>query len=129
MAQNVEHWLFDLINFRWAQEHITEEKWYQIRKYFPGERLRQFASDKLGQEMTYVDAESGEFIPVAQYTHVPPGRVFIYGYDLHNFVGIDVPGMGRGTGPQHHPTLSQARAPRTPPSPENPDVGYRGHAE
>lgn len=106
MAQNVEHWLLDLRNFQWARERITLDKWYQIRKYFPGEKLR--------KGMRYLDAETGEVVDSSQHTYVPAGRVFLYGYDLRNFAGIEMPDQGPETGPQRHPTLSQRPAPGTP---------------
>jgi hypothetical protein len=85
MVQNVEHWLLDRDNFRWARETIPTSKWYQITKYFPGYILR--------RQMVYVDAESGDPVSAEGGEVVPPGRVFIYGYDLRNFCSIEVPGL------------------------------------
>ncbi|HEX2185867.1 MAG TPA: hypothetical protein VHN78_10220 [Chloroflexota bacterium] len=85
MAQNVQHWLLEREHFSWAREHVAARKWVQIRKYFPGERLR--------RQMVYVDAETGAPIPAEGGEIVPPGKVYIYGYDLRNFCGIDVPGL------------------------------------
>ncbi len=85
MAQNTQRWLFDIERFPWAREHIPTKKWYQIIKYFPGYRLR--------RQMVYVDAATGEPITAQGGEEVPPGRVYIYGYDLRNFCGIDVPGL------------------------------------
>ena len=85
MAQNVQHWLFDRDRFTWAREHVPLRKWYQIIKYFPGYKLR--------RQMVYVDAETGEVITAEGGEEVPAGRVYIYGYDLRNFCGIDVPGL------------------------------------
>ena len=85
MAQNVQHWLLDRDRFTWAREHVSPAKWFQITKYFPGYKLR--------RQMMYVDAETGEAIGAEGGEVVPPGRVYIYGYDLRNFCGIDVPGL------------------------------------
>jgi hypothetical protein len=85
MAQNVQHWLLDRDRFTWAREAVSVRKWTQIRKYFPGERLR--------RQMMYVDAETGEPVPAEGGEEVPAGKVYIYGYDLRNFCGIDVPGL------------------------------------
>jgi len=85
MVQNVERWLLNRDNFRWAREHITPVKWAQIGKYFPGQPLR--------REMKYVDADTGEAVDRSQYERVPEGRVFLYGYDVQNFLGIPVPGL------------------------------------
>jgi hypothetical protein len=85
MAQNVQHWLLDRDRFSWAREHISTRKWTQIRKYFPGERLR--------RQMMYVDAESGAPVAVEGGEEVPAGKVYLYGYDLRNFCGLDVPGL------------------------------------
>jgi hypothetical protein len=56
-----------------------------MMKYFPGYKLR--------RQMVYVDAETGEAVTAEGGEEVPPGRVLIYGYDLRNFCGIDVPGL------------------------------------
>jgi hypothetical protein len=85
MAQNVQHWLLDRDRFTWAREAVSVRKWTQIRKYFPGERLR--------RQMMYVDAETGEPVPAEGGEEVPAGKVYIYGYDLRNFCDIDVPGL------------------------------------
>ena len=85
MAQNVQHWLLDRDRFDWAREHVSTRKWTQIRKYFPGERLR--------RQMMYVDAASGTPIPAEGGEEVPAGKVYLYGYDLRNFCGLDVPGL------------------------------------
>lgn len=85
MVQNVEHWLLDRDNFRWAREHIPSAKWYQITKYFPGYIMR--------RQMMYVDADTGQPISAEGGEVVPPEKVYIYGYDLRNFCGIEVPGL------------------------------------
>src|SRR4051812_8341605 len=85
MAQNVQHWLLDRDRFSWAREHVSVRKWVQMRKYFPGERLR--------RQMMYVDAENGSPIPAEGGEEVPAGKVYLYGYDLRNFCGIEVPGL------------------------------------
>ena len=85
MAQNVQHWLLDRDRFAWAREHITARKWVQVRKYFPGETLR--------RQMMYVDADTGTPIPAEGGEQVPAGKVYLYGYDLRNFCGVDVPGL------------------------------------
>jgi hypothetical protein len=85
MAQNLEHWLLDRDNFAWAREHVPTRKWFQITKYFPGYKLR--------RQMMYVDADSGAPIPAEGGEEVPDGKVYIYGYDLRNFCGIEVPGL------------------------------------
>jgi hypothetical protein len=85
MAQNVQQWLLDRDRFGWAREHISARKWTQIRKYFPGERLR--------RQMMYVDAETGGPVPAEGGEEVPAGKVYLYGYDLRNFCGLDVPGL------------------------------------
>ncbi|MGH2354978.1 MAG: hypothetical protein ACRDJN_25495 [Chloroflexota bacterium] len=85
MAQNVQHWLFERDRYTWAREHVTAKKWTQITKYFPGYRLR--------RQMMYVDAETGAPIAAEGGEEVPPGKVYIYGYDLRTFCGIDVPGL------------------------------------
>ncbi|MBI3971193.1 MAG: hypothetical protein HY332_07865 [Chloroflexi bacterium] len=85
MSQNTQHWLFDLNHFPWAREHVPVKKWYQITKYFPGYKLR--------RQMMYIDAATGEPIPAEGGEEVPPGKVYIYGYDLRNFCGIEVPGL------------------------------------
>ena len=85
MVQNVQHWLLDRNQFTWARQHVPEAKWYQVTKYFPGYKLR--------RQMVYVDAETGQTVSAEGGEQVPQGRVFIYGYDLRNFCGIDVPGL------------------------------------
>jgi hypothetical protein len=85
MVQNVQHWLLDRDQFAWAREHVPPSKWFQITKYFPGYKLR--------RQMIYVDAETGQAISAEGGEEVPPGRVYVYGYDLRNFCGIDVPGL------------------------------------
>jgi hypothetical protein len=85
MVQNVQHWLLDRNQFTWARRHVPEAKWYQVTKYFPGYKLR--------RQMVYVDAETGQTVSAEGGEQVPQGRVFIYGYDLRNFCGIDVPGL------------------------------------
>lgn len=85
MTQNIEHWLFDIQYFPWAREHVPEKKWLQIQKYFPGYKLR--------RQMMYVDAATGEPVSAEGGEEVPADKVFIYGYDLRNFCGIDVPGL------------------------------------
>lgn len=85
MVQNVEHWLLDRDNFRWAREQIPTDKWYQITKYFPGYIMR--------RQMMYVDADTGQPVSAEGGEVVPAGKVYIYGYDLRNFCGIEVPGL------------------------------------
>jgi hypothetical protein len=85
MAQNVQHWLLDRDRFPWARERVSERKWVQVRKYFPGEKLR--------RQMLYVDADTGTVIAVEGGEEVPAGKVYLYGYDLRTFCGIDVPGL------------------------------------
>ena len=85
MAQNTQHWLFDVEHFPWAREHVPVKKWFQVLKYFPGYRLR--------RQMVYVDAATGETITAEGGEEVPPGKVYIYAYDLRNFCGLDVPGL------------------------------------
>lgn len=85
MVQNVEHWLLDRDQFTWAREHVSPSKWYQIQKYFPGYKLR--------RQMMYVDAETGDPVPAEGGEIVPPGKVYLYGYDVRNFCGIEVPGL------------------------------------
>jgi hypothetical protein len=43
--------------------------------------------------MVYVNAETGEPVYAQGGEEVPAGSVLIYGYDLRNFCGIDVPGL------------------------------------
>ena len=85
MTQNIYHWLLDRDRFTWAREHVSAKKWTQITKYFPGYKLR--------RQMMYVDAETGAPIAAEGGEEVPAGKVYIYGYDLRNFCGIDVPGL------------------------------------
>lgn len=85
MAQNVQRWLLDRERFAWAREHVPERKWFQISKYFPGYVLR--------RQMVYIDAETGDVIGAQGGEQVPDGRVFLYGYDVQAFCGIDVPGL------------------------------------
>ncbi len=85
MAQNVQHWLLDRERFPWAREHISERKWVQVRKYFPGERLR--------RQMVYVDADSGTEVAVEGGEEVPAGKVYLFGYDLRTICGIEVAGL------------------------------------
>jgi hypothetical protein len=85
MTQNILHWLLERDNFAWARERVPVRKWLQVQKYFPGYTLR--------RQMVYVDAETGDTITAEGGEEVPAGRVYIYGYDLRNFCGIDVPGL------------------------------------
>ncbi len=85
MVQNVQHWLLDREQFSWAREHVTATKWFQIQKHFPGTRLR--------RQMMYLDAETGEPVPAEGGEVVPQGKVYLYGLDLRNFCGIEVPGL------------------------------------
>ena len=89
MAQNMERWLLDRDNFPWAQEHVPLEQWYQLGKYFPGAALR--------RDMKYVDAATGAVVDQAKHAAVPPGRVFLYGYDVAGFLGIKLDGLDTGT--------------------------------
>ncbi len=89
MAQNMERWLLDRDNFPWAQEHVPLEQWYQLGKYFPGAALR--------RDMKYVDAATGTVVDQAEQATVPPGRVFLYGYDVAGFLGIKLEGLDTGT--------------------------------
>jgi hypothetical protein len=85
MVQNVQHWLLDREQFPWAHQNLTESKWFQITKYFPGYKLR--------RQMVYVDASSGQPISAEGGEEVPQGRVYLYGLDLRNFCEIEVPGL------------------------------------
>jgi hypothetical protein len=85
MVQNVQHWLLDWEQFPWAHQNLTEAKWFQVTKYFPGYKLR--------RQMVYVDAESGQPISAEGGEEVPQGRVYLYGLDLRNFCEIEVPGL------------------------------------
>jgi hypothetical protein len=85
MAQNVQHWLFDRDRYAWAREHVPERKWLQIQKYFPGYRLR--------RQMVYVDADTGDVVQAEGGEEVPAGKVYVYGYDLRTFCGIEVAGL------------------------------------
>jgi len=85
MVQNVQHWLLDREQFSWAREHVTATKWFQIQKHFPGTKLR--------RQMMYLDAETGEPVPAEGGEVVPQGKVYLYGLDLRNFCGIEVPGL------------------------------------
>ena len=89
MAQNMERWLLDRDNFPWAQEHVPLEQWYQLGKYFPGAALR--------RDMKYVDAATGAVVDQAKHAEVPPGRVFLYGFDVVGFLGIKLDGLDTGT--------------------------------
>ena len=89
MAQNMERWLLDRDNFPWAQEHVPLEQWYQMGKYFPGAALR--------RDMKYVDAATGAVVDQAGHTEVPPGRVYLYGFDVVGFLGIKLEGLDTGT--------------------------------
>ena len=89
MAQNMERWLLDRDNFPWAQEHVPLEQWYQLGKYFPGAALR--------RDMKYVDAATGTVVDQAEHTEVPPGRVYLYGFDVVGFLGIKLEGLDTGT--------------------------------
>ncbi len=118
MAQNVQHWLLDRDRFAWAREHVPVRKWVQIRKYFPGERLR--------RQMVYVDAESGTLVPAEGGEEVPAGKVYIYGYDLQNFCGIEVPGLEEAMTATPKSRLQQRTtqgdaSPARPPQPASPD--------
>jgi len=68
---------------------VPEEQWYQIGKYFPGAMLR--------RPMKYVDAATGEVVDQGRYREVPPGRVFLYGYDVVAFLGMMIEGLETGT--------------------------------
>ncbi len=89
MAQNMERWLLDRDNFPWAQEHVPLEQWYQMGKYFPGAALR--------RDMKYVDAATGAVVDQAEQAEVPPGRVYLYGFDVVGFLGIKLEGLDTGT--------------------------------
>jgi hypothetical protein len=102
MAQNVQHWLFDRDRYTWAREHVPVKKWFQITKYFPGYRLR--------RQMMYVDAETGEPIAAEGGEIVPAGRVYLYGYDLRNFCGLDVPGLDAAMTARPPSRVERARA-------------------
>ena len=47
----------------------------------------------LRRQMVYIDAETGDVIGAQGGEQVPDGRVFLYGYDVQAFCGIDVPGL------------------------------------
>jgi len=85
MVQNVHHWLLERDQFTWAKEHLSHTKWFQITKYFPGYKLR--------RQMMYLDAESGRPVGAEGGEEVPQGRVYLYGLDVRNFAGIEVPGL------------------------------------
>lgn len=85
MVQNIQHWLLQRDHFAWAREHVTETKWFQVQKFFPGYKLR--------RQMMYVDADTGQAISAEGGEEVPSGKVYFYGLDLRNFCGIDVPGL------------------------------------
>lgn len=133
MAQNVQHWLLDRDQFAWAREHISTSKWYQITKYFPGYKLR--------RQMMYVDAQTGEPIPAEGGEEVPTNKVYIYGYDLRNFCGIDVPGLDdamTATGKSRlaqrsargdRGASSESEAPASPEQPAAPPAGQMKPAE
>jgi hypothetical protein len=121
MVQNVQHWLLERDRFRWAREHVTATKWYQITKYFPGYKLR--------RQMMYVDAETGEPISAEGGEEVPAGKVYFYGYDLRNFCGIDVPGLDEAMTATRKSRLEQravrgdpAARPASPPA-QSPPAG------
>jgi hypothetical protein len=103
MAQNVQHWLLDRDRFPWARERVSERKWVQVRKYFPGEKLR--------RQMLYVDADTGTVIAVEGGEEVPAGKVYLYGYDLRTFCGIDVPGLDKAMSATPKSRLQQRSAP------------------
>jgi hypothetical protein len=102
MAQNVQHWLLDRDRFPWARERISARKWVQVRKYFPGERLR--------RQMVYLDADSGTVIPAEGGEEVPAGKVYLYGYDLRAICGIDVPGLDEAMSATPRSRLQQRSA-------------------
>jgi len=102
MAQNIQHWLFDRDRFPWAREHVPVNKWFQITKYFPGYRLR--------RQMMYVDAETGDPIAAEGGEIVPAGHIYLYGYDLRNFCGIDVPGLDEAMNARPPSRVERARA-------------------
>ena len=85
MAQNVHRWLLERDHFAWAHAHVPDRKWFQIAKYFPGDVLR--------RQMVYIDAATGDVVAAQGGETVPEGRVFLYGYDVQNVVGIEVPGL------------------------------------
>ena len=89
MVQNVERWLLDRDRFPWAREHVPQEQWFQLGKYFPGAALR--------KGMKYVDAATGAVVDQARHGEVPPGQVFLYGYDVAGFLGIKLEGLDTGT--------------------------------
>jgi hypothetical protein len=125
MAQNVQHWLLDRDRFGWAREHVSARKWTQIRKYFPGERLR--------RQMMYVDAETGAPVPAEGGEEVPAGKVYLYGYDLRNFCGLDVPGLDEAMSATPKSRLQQRAAGGDPAARRAPDAagaaGAAGGAE
>ena len=43
--------------------------------------------------MVYVDAATGDVVAAQGGETVPEGRVFLYGYDVQNIGGIEVPGL------------------------------------
>lgn len=104
MAQNLDHQLLDRDNFPWAQEHVPQEQWYQITKYFPGIELH--------KDMKYVDAATGEVVGRSEHRSVPAGRVFLYGFDVASFVGIKIAGLETGSaGPVRYPGEGDESAP------------------
>lgn len=115
MAQNFQHWLLDRDRFSWAREHVATRKWVQIRKYFPGERLR--------RQMIYVDAETGAPIPAEGGEEVPAGKVYIYGYDLQNFCGLEIPGLEEAMTATPKSRVQSRAVPGAAPAPPAPDDG------
>ena len=104
MAQNVDHQLLERDNFAWAQEHVLQERWYQITKFFPGIELH--------KDMKYIDAATGEVVERSEHRFVPSGRVFLYGYDVASFVGIKIAGLETGSaGPVRYPGEADEPAP------------------
>ena len=112
MAQNIQHWLFDRDRYAWAREHIAPKKWFQVTKYFPGYRLR--------RQMMYVDADTGDPIAAQGGEEVPAGRIYLYGYDLRNFCGIDVPGLDEAMNARPPSRVERARAAGAPGAPGAP---------
>src|SRR5437773_298869 len=102
MAQNIQHWLFDRERYAWARQNDPSQKWFQITKYFPGYILR--------RQMMYVDAETGEPVSAEGGETVPAGRIYLYGYDLRNFCGIEVPGLDEAMTARPPSRVERARA-------------------
>jgi hypothetical protein len=120
MVQNVQHWLLDREQFPWARANVPETKWFQITKYFPGYKLR--------RQMMYLDAETGQPIPAEGGEIVPQGKVYLYGLDLRNFCGIEVPGLNDAITATRKSRVEQRSAHGDPAAGAAPAAGATGAA-